>query len=56
MAGLILLIAMIGAIVLTMHKRQNVLKKQLISKQVARNFENAISYTVGPLNGSNGRR
>jgi len=55
MASLILLIAMIGAIVLTMHKRQNASKKQLIFKQVARNFENAIGYTAGPLNGPNGR-
>jgi len=37
---------MIGAIVLTMHKRQNVLKKQLIFEQVARNFEDAIGYTA----------
>ncbi len=44
MASLILLIAMIGAIVSTMHKRQNASKKQLIFKQVARNFENAIGY------------
>jgi len=55
MASLILLIAMIGAIVLTMHKRQNASKKQLIFKQVARNFENAIGYTAGPLNGPTGR-
>lgn len=43
MASLILLIAMIGAIVLTMHKRHNASKKQLIFKQVARNFEDAIA-------------
>jgi hypothetical protein len=49
MASSILLIAMIGAIVLTMHKRHNASKKQLIFKQVARNFGNAIGYTAGPL-------
>jgi len=41
--------AMIGAIVSTTHKRQNASKKQLIFKQVARNLENAIGYTAGPL-------
>ncbi len=45
-ASLILLIAMIGAIVLTIHKRQNAFKKQFIFKQVARNFESAIGYTT----------
>jgi len=49
MASLILLIATIGAIVLTMHKRHNASKKQLIFKQVARNFESAIGYTACPL-------
>ena len=44
MSSLILLIAMIGAIVLTMHKRQYASRKQLISKQVSRNFANAILY------------
>jgi hypothetical protein len=55
MASSIPSIAMIGAIVSTMHKRQNASKKQLIFKQVARNLENAIGYTAGPLNGPNGR-
>lgn len=40
-AGLILLVAMIGAIVLTMHKRTNV-KRQDIFDQVTRDFEKAI--------------
>jgi NADH-quinone oxidoreductase subunit J len=44
MAGLILLVAMIGAIVLTMHKRKNASKKQFIFEQVARRFEDAIYY------------
>jgi hypothetical protein len=35
MSGLILLIAMIGVIVLTMHQRANI-KKQLISNQLIR--------------------
>lgn len=43
-SGLILLIAMIGAIVLTMYKRKNASKKQLIFKQVSRGFENAIDF------------
>nr|BBH42962.1 NADH dehydrogenase subunit 6 [Marophrys sp. SRT127] len=42
-ASLILLIAMIGAIVLTMYKRKNASKKQLIFKQVFQSFENAIN-------------
>ena len=41
LAGLILLIAMIGAIVLTLHHRENV-KRQDISKQVARTREGAV--------------
>lgn len=41
LAGLILLVAMIGAIVLTLHHRENV-KRQDISKQVARTPETAI--------------
>lgn len=45
MAGLILLIAMIGAIVLTMYKRKNAPKKQLIYKQIAQKFEKSIAYT-----------
>ena len=49
MASLIPSIATIGAIVLTMHKRHNASKKQLIFKQVARNFESAIGYTACPL-------
>ena len=40
-AGLILLVAMIGAIVLTLHHRPNV-RRQNISEQVARNKETAI--------------
>lgn len=44
LASLILLVAMIGAIVLTLHKRKFASKKQLIFKQVARNFSNAINY------------
>ena len=40
-AGLILLVAMIGAIVLTLHHRKSV-KRQDISKQVARSPETAI--------------
>ena len=44
MSSLILLVAMIGAIVLTMHKRRFAAKKQLIFRQVARNFEDAIGY------------
>jgi hypothetical protein len=44
MAGLILLVAMIGAIVLTMHKRRHGAKKQLIFKQVSQTFENSIGY------------
>lgn len=45
MASLILLIAMIGAIVLTMYKRKHASKKQHIYKQVTRNFETAITWT-----------
>lgn len=44
MAGLILLVAMIGAIVLVVYKRINAPKKQLIFEQVARRFEDAIRY------------
>ena len=43
MASIILLVAMIGAIVLTMHKRKYASKKQLIYKQISRNFTQAIS-------------
>lgn len=46
MASLILLIAMIGAIVLTMYKRKHASKKQYIYKQVARSFETAVAYTA----------
>ncbi len=46
MASLILLIAMIGAIVLTMYKRKHASKKQHIYKQVTRNFESAITLTT----------
>lgn len=51
MAGMVLLIAMIGAIVLTMHKRKNASskKKQLIFKQIARNFESAVAYARPPV-------
>jgi NADH:ubiquinone oxidoreductase subunit 6 (subunit J) len=45
MASFILLIAMIGAIILTMYKRKHASKKQHIYQQIARNFETAISYT-----------
>jgi len=45
MASLILLIAMIGAIVLTMYKRKHASKKQFIYKQVSRSFESAVSFT-----------
>ena len=48
MASLILLIAMIGAIVLTMYKRKHASKKQHIYKQVARSFETAVAYTTRP--------
>ena len=41
LAGLILLVAMIGAIVLTLHHKENV-KRQDINKQVARTRETAI--------------
>jgi NADH-quinone oxidoreductase subunit J len=40
-AGLVLLVAMIGAIVLTLRQREGV-KKQRISRQVARKREEAI--------------
>jgi hypothetical protein len=46
MAGLILLTAMIWAIVLTMYKRKNAPKKQLIYKQIAQKFENSLAYTT----------
>ena len=42
-ASLILLVAMIGAIVLTMNKK-DAAKKQLIFKQVDRTFEEAVAY------------
>jgi hypothetical protein len=54
MASLILLVAMIGAIVLTMYKRKNAAlsltginrqdKKQFIYRQVSRDFDQAISH------------
>ena len=44
MAGLILLVAMIGAIVLVAHKRISAPKKQFIFEQVARRFEDAVYY------------
>ena len=37
---------MIGAIVLTMHKRKHASKKQLIYKQIERNFESAVGYST----------
>lgn len=43
MASLILLVSMIGAIVLTMNKKETA-KKQLIFKQVGRSFEEAVGY------------
>lgn len=43
LAGMILLIAMIGAIVLTMYKRKNAWKKQMIYRQISRTFENSIT-------------
>ncbi len=45
-ASLILLISMIGAIVLTMYKRKNAFKKQLIYKQINRSFESAIFFII----------
>ena len=45
-AGLILLVAMIGAIVMTMQTRST-LRRQQISQQVSRDFENAIFLTSG---------
>nr|AHX02525.1 NADH dehydrogenase subunit 6 [Schizymenia dubyi] len=42
-SGLILLVAMIGAIVLTMHQRIDV-KKQKIEFQLARNFKGAVKF------------
>jgi cytochrome c556 len=44
LAGLILLVAMIGAIVLTMQLNRQV-RRQIIFKQVARNFDNAVFLT-----------
>lgn len=49
MSSLILLVAMIGAIALTMHKRRCAAKKQLVYRQVARNFEEAIGYADSSL-------
>lgn len=43
LCGLILLVAMIGVIVLTMHQRIGV-KKQKIEIQLSRNFENVIKF------------
>jgi hypothetical protein len=37
---------MIWAIVLTMYKRKNAPKKQLIYKQIAQKFENSLAYTT----------
>lgn len=45
LASLILLVAMIGSIVLTMYKRKHSFKKQLIFKQIARNFSTSIGHT-----------
>lgn len=44
MSSIILLVAMIGAIVLTMHKRISAAKKQQVYIQVAREFGEAIGY------------
>lgn len=44
-AGLILLVAMIGAIVLTMQFNRQV-RRQVVYRQVSRNFENAIFLTT----------
>jgi NADH-quinone oxidoreductase subunit J len=46
MASSILPVAMIGAIVSTMHKRKNAYKKQFVFQQVARRFEDAICYAA----------
>ena len=43
LSGLILLVAMIGAIVLTMHQRADV-KKQKIELQLARNPQGAVKF------------
>ncbi len=40
-SGIILLVAMIGSITLTLHKRNDI-KRQFIFKQVERNFDNSI--------------
>jgi NADH-quinone oxidoreductase subunit J len=48
-ASLILLVAMIGAIVLTMNKKETA-KKQLIFKQVDRSFDDAIRYIENSKN------
>lgn len=44
LAATILFVAMIGAIVLTIHKRKNASKKQFIFEQVIRRFEDAIHW------------
>jgi NADH-quinone oxidoreductase subunit J len=46
MAGLILLIAMVGAIVLTMQCRPS-LRRQHVYQQLSRNFENAVFSVKG---------
>ena len=40
-SGIILLVAMIGSITLTLHKRNDV-KRQFVFKQIERNFNNTI--------------
>lgn len=42
MAGIILFVAMIGAIVLTLRDEKRLIKKQIIAKQVSRNKANSI--------------
>ena len=42
-SGIILLVSMIGAISLTLHRRNDI-KRQYIYKQVQRNFHTAISW------------
>lgn len=52
LAGVILLISMIGAISLTLHKRSDV-KRQEIYKQVQQDFETAISWKKIIINNKN---
>lgn len=43
MSGIILLVSMIGAISLTLHRRNDI-KRQYIYKQISRDFKSAISW------------